>query len=173
MMSGKRGLSPIVSLEGRSVLTERHIAFTSISALVYFLVALGIYCWVRDFIDPGLIPLPMSLESVFWLLVATGLGFGFITEGVLLVMHRKEFRAVAPSEIYKSDLVKTLINFSLTLFFSFVIYKFVISRQPDLKDPLAFLAVSAMVYIATAAFCRNIRYIPLFFVFLRRKHERV
>ena len=66
-----------------------------------------------------------------------------------------------------------LINFLLALFFSFAIYKFVISRQPDLKDPLAFLAVSMMVYIATAAFCRYIRYIPLFFVFLRGKHERV
>jgi hypothetical protein len=146
---------------------------TSISAFAYFLVALGIYSWVRDFIDTGLIFLPRSLENVFWLLVATGLGFGFIAEGILLVMHRKQFRAVAPSEIRKSDLIKTLINFSLTLFFSCVVYLFVISRQPDLRDPLAFLAISAVVYIATAAFCRNIRYIPLFFVFLRRKHERV
>lgn len=152
---------------------KRHLTPTSISALAYFLVAFGIYSWILDVINTGLIALPRSLENVFWLLVAAGLGFGIIAEVILLVMYRKQFRSIAPTEISKSDLVKILVNFSMTLFFSYVIYLFVISRQPDLRDPLAFLAVSAMVYIATTAFCRKIRYIPLIFVFLRRKHEHI
>lgn len=152
---------------------ERHLRPTSISALAYFLVAFGIYFWIRDFIDTGSITLPKSLENVFWLLAATGLGFGFIAEGILLVKHRQNFRATTPEEISKSDLIKVFINFLLTLFFSYVIYLFVIDRQPDLKNPLAFFSVAAMVYIATAAFCQKIRYIPLFFIFLRRKHDRV
>lgn len=146
---------------------------TSISALAYFLVASGIYSGVRGFVDTGMITLPKSLENVFWLLVATGLGCGLIAEGILLVKHRGNFRSIAPKEINKLDLTKKFINFFLTLFFSYVIYLFVINRQPNLADPLAFLAVSLFVYLATAALCQNIRYIPLFYIFLRRKHERV
>lgn len=153
--------------------TKRFLEPTSISALAYFLVAFGIYYWIGDFIHNGFLVSQRSLENIFWTLVATGLGFSFIAEGILLVMHRKQFRAVAPTEICKSDLAKILINFSLTLFFSCVIYLFVINRQPDLGDPLAFFAVAAMIYMATAALCKNIRYIPLFFILLRRKHERV
>lgn len=146
---------------------------TSISALAYFLVAAGIYSWVRGFVDTGLITLPKSLENVFWLLVATGLSFCLIAEGVLLVKHRENFRSIAQMEIDKFDLIKKFINLLLTLLFSYVIYLFVINRQLNVDDPLAFLAVSAIVYFATAAFCRNIRYIPLFFIFLRSNHERV
>lgn len=152
---------------------ERHLRPTSISAPAYFLVALGVYSWIQGFIDIGSITLPKSLENVFWLLVATGLSFGFIAEGILLVKHRQNFRMTTPEEISKLDLIKVFINFLLTLFFSYVIYLFVIDRQPDLKSPLAFFSVAAMVYIATFAFCQKIRYIPLFFIFLRRKHDRV
>lgn len=148
---------------------KRHLEPPSISALAYALVALIIYSWVRNVIDKEFIPLPRSLENVFWLLVATGLTFNLISEAILLVKHKKAFCTVVPSEIRKSDVVKTLINLSLTLFFSYVIYLFVISRQPDLKDPLAFFAVSAWVYIATAAFCKNVRYAPLFFVLFKEK----
>lgn len=145
----------------------------SISALAYFFVAAGIYSWTRGFFDTELIAFQKSLENIFWLLVATGIGFGLIAEGILLVKHRENFRQVSPMDIHKSDLIKKFINFLLTLFFSWVIYLFVINRQPDLEDPLAFLAVSAFIYFATAAFCQNLRYVPLFYIFLRRKYERV
>lgn len=152
---------------------KSHLTPISISAAAYFVAAFGIYSWILDFIDAGLIALPKSMENIFWLLVAAGLSLGVISEVALLVMHRKQFRAISPSEIRKADLVKRLINFSMTLFFSYVIYRFVVSRQPNLRDPLAFFAVAAMVYFATAAFCKNIRYIPLFIIFLRGRHGRI
>lgn len=158
---------------GGGMKEKRSLSLISFPALAYFLVALVIYSWVRGFIDTGTIAIPKSLENIFWLLFVTGLSITFIAEVILLIKHRKSFRSVSPMEIEKSDLIKTLINFLLTLFFSYVLYLFVISRQPNLGDPLAFLAVSSMVYIATAAFCQKIRYIPLFIIFFRRKHERV
>lgn len=144
-----------------------------VSAFAYFFAAAGIYFWVRGFIAPGLITLPKSLENIFWLLVVVGLVFCLIAEGVLLVKHREDFRTIAQNEIDKNDLIKKLISFFLTMLFSYIIYIFVINRKPNLVDPMAFLGVSAMIYFASAAISQNVRYIPLFFILFRSKHECV
>ncbi len=146
---------------------------TAIRVFAYFLVSLGVYFWGLGVIDMGLISFPKSLKSIFWLLVAAGLGVGMVAEGILLLRYRKDFGAVLPKEIDRLDLIKTTINFFLTLFFSWMIYLFVFSRQPNLEDPLAFVAVASFVYLGTAAICQHIRYIPLYVNYLRRKHERI
>lgn len=146
---------------------------TVIGAFAYFLVSLGVYFWGLGVIDIGLISFQKSLKSIFWLLVAAGFGVGIVVEGILFLRYRNDFSAVMPKEIDRSDLIKTTINFFLTLFFSWMIYSFVFSRQPNLEDPLAFVAVASFVYLGTAAICQNIRYIPLYINYLRRKHERV
>lgn len=153
---------------------EKHsLLLIALPALAYFLVISVIYFWARGFIVTSSIDITKSPGNIFWLLVAAGLSLRFIAEGILLIKHRTSFRSVTPMEIDKSDFIKKLINFLLTLFFSFVTYSFVINRQPNLDDPLAFLSVSLIVYFAAAAICQNIRYIPLFFIFLRRKHEHI
>lgn len=144
-----------------------------VSLLSYFVAALAIYLDLLNVVDvlPTISALPAT--GIFWLLATTGLFVGFISEIALLVKYKTDFHNTTQEEVRKSDLIKTLINFILAVFFSSVIYLFVIVKNPDLKNPLAFLAIAGMVYVGTAALCKYIRYIPLLVIFLRRNHDRV
>lgn len=151
--------------------SNRYERAISISRLVYFTVALAIYLTLRSVIDVPIMS-TLSATGIFCLLAVTGFSIGFILEIVLLIKFGDDFRATAREEIRKSDLIKIVINFLLAVLFSYVLYQFVIIKDPDFRSPLVFFVIATMIYIGTAALCKHMRYIPIFLIFFRRNHER-
>jgi hypothetical protein len=112
-----------------------------------------------------------SLSNINLLLVLIGIALlvSMFTEIVLVIRSWPKFRGMTREEVVKRDLIKIFIKFLLTLFFSYALYIFIIKNGPNLKDPLAFIAVSMMIYFGAVAICRNIRYLPLILVLFGEK----
>jgi hypothetical protein len=145
----------------------------AISIAAYFTVALCIYLETQSLTNIGFINPPISTEKIFWLLASTGLFSCFISELILLVKNKGNFRSISATDIKRSDLFKKTTNLLMTVFFSFAIYIFFIKQRPHLEDPLAFTAITTIIYFASAAICQSIRHIPIFIIFFRRQHERL
>ena len=144
--------------------------FLLASVLTYLFAAAAIYLELRGLTDCLPVEEGQSTGNIFWLLVAIGLLIGVVREIALLANYRKFFMNIERDEIKKSDLLKILGNFVLAVIFSYGIYLFVASEDPDLSDPLAFIAIAGFVYIGTSALSRYTRYIPVLLTFFRRDH---
>lgn len=140
-----------------------------LSLLAYFSGALTIYLESRNIFTTPLGVSTWSGMKVFWILVVSSLVFSCVSESALLIKYKKSFSTLTREEVTVSDLVKTLVNLLVALAYSYVVYSFVTSRNPDLKNPLAFFAVAGMVYIGTAAICKYVRYIPVLVIFFKEK----